>query len=116
MGSPDRHPSVIFEKGPADFRAGPGILKSIIERANHGGWAITMDPAKRIEEALYVSIGLGVLAFNKAQVRRREIEALVKSRAGDDADPVTTAFEIARAVPETLYNAANEFLGNSGQH
>ena len=75
---------------------------------------MTTDPAKHIEEALYVTVGLGLLAFAKAQVRRREVEALVRSRAGDNADPITTAFEIARAVPETLYNAANEFIGNSG--
>ena len=33
-----------------------------------------MDVTKTIKDAAYIAIGFGVLAFQKAQVRRREIE------------------------------------------
>ncbi len=35
------------------------------------------DLGKQVEDALYVSVGLGVLALQQAQVRRRELERLV---------------------------------------
>ncbi len=35
------------------------------------------DLGERLEEAAYISVGLGVLAFQQAQVKRRELERLV---------------------------------------
>lgn len=50
------------------------------------------DLAVRLEEAVYVAVGFGVLAIQQAQVRRREIERLVGrvwrdlQASGPDAD------------------------------
>jgi hypothetical protein len=41
--------------------------------------------AERALDAVYVSVGLGILAFQRAQVRRREVEANV-TRALDAAE------------------------------
>ena len=45
-----------------------------------------------VEDAAYVAVGFGVLAFQRAQVRRRELERLLEGwcpqRAGDgDGEP-----------------------------
>jgi len=36
------------------------------------------DLPKRFEDALYVSVGFGVLAVQRAQVRRRELERAIE--------------------------------------
>lgn len=38
------------------------------------------DAGKVLKDALYVSVGLGVIAFQKAQVQRQELQRLVKER------------------------------------
>lgn len=35
------------------------------------------DLSRRVEDALYVSVGFGLLAWQRAQVRRRELERLL---------------------------------------
>jgi hypothetical protein len=37
-------------------------------------------------EALYIGVGAGVLAFQRLQVQRRELEAELNRRFGGDAD------------------------------
>jgi hypothetical protein len=44
---------------------------------------ITDEVGRRARDALYVGVGLGVLAFQKVQVRRRELSALLDQRAGE---------------------------------
>lgn len=38
------------------------------------------DARKVLQDALYVSVGLGVLAFQKAQVQRNELQKAVEDR------------------------------------
>jgi hypothetical protein len=38
------------------------------------------DATKLLKDALYVSVGLGVIAFQKAQVQRNELQKVVESR------------------------------------
>ena len=42
------------------------------------------DLPRRVEDALYVSVGFGVLAWQRAQVRRRELERLLALRRRED--------------------------------
>ena len=39
-----------------------------------------MDVTKIVKDAAYVTVGFGVLAFQKAQVRRRELEAQLEEQ------------------------------------
>ena len=41
------------------------------------------DLPRRVEDALYVSVGFGVLAWQRAQVKRRELERLLARRRSD---------------------------------
>lgn len=38
------------------------------------------DARKVLQDALYVSVGLGVIAFQKAQVQRNELQKAVEGR------------------------------------
>lgn len=38
------------------------------------------DARKVLEDALYVSVGLGVIAFQKAQVQRHELQKALEER------------------------------------
>ena len=40
------------------------------------------DATKLLKDALYVSVGLGVIAFQKAQVQRNELQKTLESRLG----------------------------------
>jgi ABC-type taurine transport system ATPase subunit len=50
---------------------------------------------RRITETVYVGVGLGVLAFQRAQVRRRELSALLDQRVGESRT-------VARSVEQGL--------------
>jgi hypothetical protein len=39
---------------------------------------VANDPMRLLRDTFYVSVGFGVLAFQKAQVQRREIERAVR--------------------------------------
>ena len=41
------------------------------------------DPTATLKDAAYVAIGFGVLAFQRAQVRRRELEKKFEAQAGE---------------------------------
>jgi hypothetical protein len=56
---------------------------------------ITDDIGRRARDVFYVGVGLGVLAFQKAQVRRRELSALVERRVGESRT-------VARSVEQGL--------------
>ena len=40
------------------------------------------DVTKVLQDALYVSVGLGVIAVQKAQVRRQELQKALEQRLG----------------------------------
>ncbi|HSH23887.1 MAG TPA: hypothetical protein VK975_07490 [Acidimicrobiales bacterium] len=46
---------------------------------------------KLVQDAAYVSLGFGVLAFQKAQVRRRQLERLLADRCGCGEKPAPRA-------------------------
>jgi hypothetical protein len=41
------------------------------------------DLAKTLQDAAYVGIGLGLMAFQKAQVQRRELSEALRTATGD---------------------------------
>lgn len=43
----------------------------------------TQEVSKAFKDALYVSVGLGVIAVQKAQVRRQELQKQLRGQAGD---------------------------------
>ncbi len=57
------------------------------------------DIQKTVRDSLYVSIGLGVIAFQKAQVQRQELRKQFETNIGDAR---TTALDRARTVEERL--------------
>jgi hypothetical protein len=59
---------------------GVGRLTSILVGV---GIELPNDLPQRVEDAFYVSVGLGVLAVQQAQVRRRELEKLLTRLRGD---------------------------------
>jgi hypothetical protein len=61
------------------------------------------DPRKVLEEAGYVAVGLGLIAFQRAQVHRREIERLLTD-AGIDLDAaIETGREAVAKLVEALH-------------
>jgi hypothetical protein len=58
-----------------------------------------MDVTKTIKDAAYITIGFGVLAFQKAQVRRREIE---KQLEGQTIDLRAQFSKVADEVEERI--------------
>jgi hypothetical protein len=42
-----------------------------------------MDVRKTLEDAAYITVGVGVIAFQQAQVRRREVQAKFEQQAKD---------------------------------
>ena len=75
---------------------------------------MTNDPRTLLRDAGYVTVGLGVIAFQKAQVRRRELEAQL-SGAGDKTtervDQLTTALEDLRKTLEERVQALGTQVG-----
>ena len=75
---------------------------------------MTNDPRTLLRDAGYVTVGLGVIAFQKAQVRRRELEAQL-SGAGDKTtekvDQLTAALEDLRKTLEERVQALGSQFG-----
>ena len=57
------------------------------------------DVAKVLQDALYVSVGLSVIAFQKAQVQRNEVQKSLQPRI---ADARTAVEDNVRLVEERL--------------
>lgn len=53
-------------------------------------------------DAFYVTVGAGVLAFQKAQVRRREIQKLADDRLGDAKEQAEKSFQTAKTQLDTV--------------
>ena len=94
------------------------------------------DVNKTLKDALYVGVGLGVLAFQQAQVRRRELSRQMEAQLGDTGEqlqklaqrlesrlePVLTdiqervgprAGEVLEQARRTVRDAQEQFLGRS---
>jgi hypothetical protein len=53
------------------------------------------------QDAAYITVGLGVLAFQKAQVARREARARVETQVKDATTRLRTGIDEARGVVRT---------------
>jgi hypothetical protein len=62
------------------------------------------DPRTILKDAGYVAVGLGVIAFQRAQVRRRELEQQLGD-AGQHIDRLTGALEDQRKLVEERIEA-----------
>lgn len=80
--------------------------------------AIASDITKTVKDAAYVAVGFGVIAFQKAQVRRRELEQQLEVQLDQLEerlpDPAADALKQARAAVaeaqsqlKTLWGAGN---------
>jgi ABC-type transporter Mla subunit MlaD len=63
------------------------------------------DISKAAQDAAYVAIGLGVIGFQKAQVRRQEIQKLIESQISTQRNAVETPVadlrkEVTKALKE----------------
>lgn len=74
---------------------------------------MTNDPRTLLRDAGYVTVGLGVIAFQKAQVRRRELETQL-SGAGDKTtekvDQLTAALDdLRKTLEERVQSLGSQF-------
>jgi hypothetical protein len=60
------------------------------------------DASRLARDTMYVSIGFGVLGFQKLQVRRRELEQRVDDYADALGEPARTVARTGRAVVHRL--------------
>jgi DNA anti-recombination protein RmuC len=77
---------------------------------------MTNDPRTFLRDAGYVTVGLGVIAFQKAQVRRRELEAQLSDageKTSEKAEQLTTALEDLRKTLEERVSALGTQFGAS---
>ena len=61
-----------------------------------------MDVRKTLEDAAYVTVGVGVIAFQQAQVRRREVQASVEKQAQETKTFVEQRTQDGKAKLESL--------------
>ena len=77
---------------------------------------MTNDPRTLLRDAGYVTVGLGVIAFQKAQVRRRELEAQLSgagAQTSEKVDQLTTALDDLRKTIEERVAALGGQFGAS---
>jgi DNA anti-recombination protein RmuC len=67
------------------------------------------DPRSLLKDAGYVAIGLGVITFQRTQVRRRELEQQLGD-AGQQIDRLTALLEERRKLVEERVEALGEQL------
>ncbi|MCU1485014.1 MAG: hypothetical protein JWN67_1760 [Actinomycetia bacterium] len=67
------------------------------------------DPRTLLKDAGYVAVGLGVIAFQRGQVRRRELEKQLGD-AGQQIDKLAAAVEEARKLVEERVGALGDQL------
>jgi DNA anti-recombination protein RmuC len=67
------------------------------------------DPRTILKDAGYVAVGLGVIAFQRTQVRRRELEKQLGD-AGQQIDKLSTLLEERRKLVEERVEALGEQL------
>ena len=67
------------------------------------------DPRTLLKDAGYVAVGLGVIAFQRGQVRRRELEKQLGD-AGQQLDKLSAAVDEVRTLVEERVGALGEQL------
>lgn len=73
------------------------------------------DVRKLVQDAAYVSVGVGVLAFQRAQVARREAQATLERQVKDTRDRLSTgATEARETVTTTAKEAQQRFESTVG--
>src|SRR5207302_8785168 len=83
------------EGSPGHHRLPP---TKCLQKLHMGGTLVRMtnDPRTLLRDAGYVTVGLGVIAFQKAQVRRRELECQLSGageKTSEKVEQLTTALE-----------------------
>ena len=77
---------------------------------------MTNDPRTILRDAGYVTVGLGVIAFQKAQVRRRELETQLSGageKTGEKVEQLTAALEDLRKTLEERVGALGSQFGTT---
>ena len=72
----------------------------------------TDDITKVVKDALYVSVGLGVLAFQKVQVQRQELRKQLKGQVGDARTQLST---VTKLVDERVKLVEERLAGVEGR-
>ena len=62
------------------------------------------DPGKTLKDAAYITVGVGVTAFEQGQVRRREVQKKVTEHAKETQTYLTTRAQDSRVKLEALAN------------
>jgi hypothetical protein len=62
------------------------------------------DPGKTFKDAAYITVGVGVTAFQQGQVRRREVQKKVADHAKETSTLIGTRAQDGRVKIETLAN------------
>jgi hypothetical protein len=62
------------------------------------------DPGKTLKDAAYITVGVGVTAFQQGQVRRREVQKKVAQQAKETQAYLTTRAQDGRVKLEALAN------------
>jgi hypothetical protein len=62
------------------------------------------DPGKTLKDAAYITVGVGVTAFQQGQVRRREVQKKVTEQAKETSTYLATRAQDSRVKLETLAN------------
>jgi gas vesicle protein len=61
-----------------------------------------MDARKTLEDAAYITVGVGVIAFQQAQVRRREVQATLEKHAQETKTFIEHRAQDGRTKLESL--------------
>src|SRR2546428_6584968 len=62
------------------------------------------DPGKTLKDAAYITVGVGVTAFQQGQVRRREVQKKVTEQAKETSGYLATRAQDGRVKLEALAN------------
>jgi hypothetical protein len=62
------------------------------------------DPGKTVKDAAYITVGVGVTAFQQGQVRRREVQKKVTEQAKETSSYLATRAQDGRVKLEALAN------------
>jgi hypothetical protein len=68
-----------------------------------------------LRETAYVGVGLGVLAFQRAQVRRRELERALEPHLAGVNDAAATLRTVAEVAGEAAQGLLRSVLGGPGR-
>jgi hypothetical protein len=69
------------------------------------------DANKTLKDAAYVAVGFGVLTFQKAQVRRRELAKQVKAQRAQVGDPRSQLNGLVKTIDDRFRPVRQEIEG-----